>query len=767
MYYGYLEIAEDEAELVEGELEIAISNITDQVGNKGFYYQTNGKKLYETYSNVLTTNLHKVFYDVTAPEVTPSYTETTTEQDEDFNNYPTFEIVDNSGDTVTKELLSGSVDTTKLGTYKLTYRFTDVVGNYTDVTVKVKVIDTKAPTISGITDGAYYNTKDTHAIPSAYDKNGAIMFIRTELGDLQLTSFLKNEKEIKIVGTYKVWAVDSFGNKSEEITIHIDPYAPKVLVLDRIENISGALIPIKPVILEHNLDTIEVTLDGKKIDYKNGDQLTKDGKYVMTVTDKAKNSTTVEFTMDSIAPTMKVSPLTLGVVDELDLNKVNSITGDLIISEDAEYQLMKVKKYITVLDKSIPIYEYAELPEDKIIDEEGEYILIAYDKAYNVTAAKFIVDRTAPVIKGVEDGKTYNTPVTITVEEANPIPIIGTNLSKKSAAGKYLPTIFPEDGIISENGEYSIEATDIAGNKSTTIKFTVDTLPPLINIDIKEEILQSTEPVKVVATVTDNISATKSLSPNVTKIVAGEETDLGVQDTIDASVNGVTYRLEYATTDDAGNPATKVIETTIVNITYEVRFNKTSYSSTYNGTTQTIPEDATFYMIKDGVESVVEDAVITYSSSAPLLNAGKYTITASANGYESSPVEFTMNKATINVDFTSLPSKLAVGSTKTGLINNTSITGSYEEENIIDYKLYQIGNPTNEIETVEQTTYCLGATYKGKCLGLTSKYFYSYVLFVKEEYENNYEIADAINIDLTDYKIDLRISGVVKYLNAE
>ena len=48
MYYGYLEVAEDETELVEGELEISISNITDEVGNPGFYYQTNGKKVYET-----------------------------------------------------------------------------------------------------------------------------------------------------------------------------------------------------------------------------------------------------------------------------------------------------------------------------------------------------------------------------------------------------------------------------------------------------------------------------------------------------------------------------------------------------------------------------------------------------------------------------------------------------------------------------------------------------------------------------------------------
>ena len=451
--------------------------------------------------------------DTTAPEVEPSYTTKKVKEDsaDEFTDFPTFKVTDNSKGDVKEELISGSVNIHKVGIYKLVYRFTDESGNYTDKTIIVKVVDTTAPTITGIEDGAYYNTKDTHAIPVASDKNGAILMAKTKLGDVELKALIQNEKELKQVGTYTIYAVDTFGNKSEEYTVHIDPYAPKILVLDRIENISGAYLPIKPVILEHNIDKIEVTLNGKKIDYKAGDQLTKDGKYTMTVTDKANNSTTVEFTMDSVAPTMLVSPTSLGVVDSLDLNDSNNITG-LLIDEEAEFQLMKVEKNITVLDKDIPIYKYTKLPENGIIDEEGQYILIAYDKAYNVTAYKFIVDRSAPTVN-VEEGKYYSS-VTINVEDANMasgtlegledlIPGIGGIISSIS---KLDPSITIQKGnnwlnkktiengyVVDEDGTYTLVAKDVVGVNplfskeeqaahTTTVTFHIDTKKPTANV---------------------------------------------------------------------------------------------------------------------------------------------------------------------------------------------------------------------------------------------------------------------------------------------
>ena len=94
--------------------------------------------------NVTTVN---ATIDHTAPEVTPSYTEKTVEGDrtKEFTDFPTFEITDLT--EVTTKLESGSVDMSKVGTYTLTYSFTDEFNNVTTKEINVNVVDTTAATI--------------------------------------------------------------------------------------------------------------------------------------------------------------------------------------------------------------------------------------------------------------------------------------------------------------------------------------------------------------------------------------------------------------------------------------------------------------------------------------------------------------------------------------------------------------------------------------------------------------------------------------------
>ena len=63
-YKGTLKLDET---LTDGNLAITISNLTDELGNKGFYYQTNGKKVLETVTKKETTNGKSLVYDNTAP----------------------------------------------------------------------------------------------------------------------------------------------------------------------------------------------------------------------------------------------------------------------------------------------------------------------------------------------------------------------------------------------------------------------------------------------------------------------------------------------------------------------------------------------------------------------------------------------------------------------------------------------------------------------------------------------------------------------------
>ncbi len=631
-------------------------------------------------------------------------------------------------------------------------------------------IDTNAPDITEVTDGEFYNTT---VKPVIKDDNFAYATIN-KLPYIPGTP-------IFLYGKYELVAYDKAGNKTT-VNFTIDNIAPKILLLDRIEYISGKYLPIKPVILEQYIDTIVMKKDGEVIPYEKGQQLTDDAKYEMTVTDKAGNQTTVEFTMDSVSPTAMVKPVQLGVVSELDLNNVEVIEdladilnpglldADILLNEDAEFILLKKEKSYNILDKEIPIYKPVAIPENKVVTEEGEYILVAYDKAYNLTAVKFTVDRTAPVINGLEEGKEfYKSDVTITVTEANPYTLVGQDMTVTvTKKGILLPSIKTykanETFTLTEDGEYTIKAKDIAGNETKEIKFIIDKTAPVINTEIKEEVLQSDTELDVVATVEEANLTTDSnkLKPTV-YVKNGDEFELvsNAAETIDVSTNGVTYKLVYTYTDKAGHTTTKEIITTVVNITYEVRFSQAVYEGTYNGQKHSVPTEAKYYMIKDGVESEVTEE-ITYTSSEDMINAGEYEIKATVGNY-STTATYKINKAVIEVNFDALPEKVEQGDTLDEL--KTNITTNHFEGNvdILDYKMYRTSTALTELVPVE--TAVVDKVTEGSGW-LAKKRTYTIYVTLKEEYANNYTIKGSINIDLTKYGIDFKITGVSETLNS-
>ena len=525
------------------------------------------------------------------------------------------------------------------------------------LTTTVKfAIDTNAPTITGVANNKFYNTT---VKPVIEDENLAYVTIN-KLPYIPGTP-------IFLYGKYELVAYDKAGN-STKVNFTIDNIKPKILLLDRIEYISGKYLPIKPVILEQYIDTIVVKKNGVVIPYEKGQQLKDDATYEITVTDKAGNTETVTFTMDSVSPTAMVKPAQLGVVSELDLNNLEVVDSlddlnlallnkDVLLTEDAEFVLLKKTKDINVLDKNIPIYKPMAMPADKKITEEGEYVLIAYDKAYNVTAIQFIVDRSAPVINGLEEGKVYyNTDVTITVEEANPYKLLGQDMTVTvTKKGDILPKTYKaNEAFTLSDGEYTIKAKDIAKNETEEIKFVVDTVAPVINVNINGELQQSnTAYTDIIATVDEkNLTTdTNEVKPDV-YAKDGEEYKLVAEaaTALDLSVNGVEYKLVYTYTDKAGNTATKEVYTKVVNIIHEVRFNKTSYEGTYTGSKHEVPADAIYVEIKDGVETTLTATEITYTASEDMINVGEYTITASV-GNVSTTATYKINPAELTVAF--------------------------------------------------------------------------------------------------------------------
>lgn len=93
--------------------------------------------------------------------------------------------------------------------------------------------------------------------------------------------------------------------------------------------------------------------------------------------------------------------------------------------------------------------------------DEGSYMMVTADSSGNESGEEFIIDRTAPSIKGVKNKKTYKKAVTIKFSDKNGI---------KSA--KLNGKAFKSGSKVSKKGNYTLKVTDNAGN-SRTVKFQI------------------------------------------------------------------------------------------------------------------------------------------------------------------------------------------------------------------------------------------------------------------------------------------------------
>ena len=107
------------------------------------------------------------------------------------------------------------------------------------------------------------------------------------------------------------------------------------------------------------------------------------------------------------------------------------------------------------------------------ISEDGTYTLTIKETDGKETSVVFIVDTTAPVIEGVEE-KLYNTPVTPSVKE--------TNLDKVTLTKNGTNVEYSLGDSIEEDGEYTLEVIDKAGNKAS-VSFEIDRTAPVCNVE--------------------------------------------------------------------------------------------------------------------------------------------------------------------------------------------------------------------------------------------------------------------------------------------
>jgi hypothetical protein len=286
------------------------------------------------------------------------------------------------------------------GVYTLV--ITDAAGNVT--TVKF-TIDRTAPTVTGVVYGASYNTDRT----ITFNEGTA-----TLNGDP-----FASGGTVSTEGDYTLIVTDEVGNVTT-VSFTIHKTGPTVTGV-----VYGASYNTDRMI---TFNTGVATLNGDPL--ANGSEVSAEGDYTLIVTDAMGNVTTIAFTID------KTSPIISGVTDGSIYNTNQSITfneGTATLNGDP-------------------------FASGATVFAEGDYTLVVTDEAGNVTTANFTIDKTAPNVSGVADGKSYNTDRTITFNEGK-ATLNGDSITSGAT--------------ISAEGDYTLIVTDEAGNV-TTVSFTIN-----------------------------------------------------------------------------------------------------------------------------------------------------------------------------------------------------------------------------------------------------------------------------------------------------
>lgn len=190
------------------------------------------------------------------------------------------------------------------------------------------------------------------------------------------------------------------------------------------------------VVIKDNVGVASAKVNGKMMS-NNEEYFENDARYIITAKDFAGNTTKVTFYIDTKAPVVK------GATHGRHYNAAKTIS----FSDERGI------KSATLDGKTVK--------SGTKVTSSGLHKLRVKDLAGNVTYVDFFIDKKAPTVKGVANGKTYYSAKKITFSDNGKIKSATLN-GKAIKSGK----------TVSNAGRYTLKVTDKAGNVKT-VKFTM------------------------------------------------------------------------------------------------------------------------------------------------------------------------------------------------------------------------------------------------------------------------------------------------------
>lgn len=336
-------------------------------------------------------------------------------------------IIDNTPVNLSTNQTKYSTKITSEGEHTVTV--SDVFGNTTS---KTFTVDSTLPTVTGVENGRIY----TDAVVIEFEDNFSI-----KEATLNGKNILSNTR-LETSGVHKL-IVSDYANNKVEINFTMGLDSPTI------EGIENRAYTNKSVNLKFScIGGIKSVTDDYNGTYKslNTEKATisGEGTHIINVEGYNGKLSTVEFTIDTIAPVVESSSGKSKYVKNL--NTMLNVTDEN-------------------LDKVL--VNDVNINSDRVdLTEQKTYKVVAIDKAGNTTSVTYKVDTKAPTIKGVKNNKTYKKAVKLKFSDKNGIKKVTVN--KKKLSAKQIKKGYK----VKKKGKYTVKVWDNAGN-TKTIKFKI------------------------------------------------------------------------------------------------------------------------------------------------------------------------------------------------------------------------------------------------------------------------------------------------------